>query len=154
MERVKLQAEVLVPLLRHLRAELGEAEANALVYPILRARMRAWISEIAIHDSGDPIEDWKRTSDKLEALFEGDVEWTILKQTPNKLDLDVTGCRFADFFRQIGEPDLGTILTCELDNHIAALSSSAVTLTRAKTIMMGAKSCPFRYQFGSGSTSD
>ncbi len=36
MQRVKAQTEVLMPLLRRLRAELGEEKANALVYPALR----------------------------------------------------------------------------------------------------------------------
>ena len=54
MQRVRSQAEVLVPLLRHLRAELGEAKANELVYPALRDAMKRWIAEIASSEFRQP----------------------------------------------------------------------------------------------------
>ena len=65
MQRVKTQTEVLVPLLRHLRAELGEVEANALVYPVLRDYMKNWIAEFASTESDNPIENFHTTSDRL-----------------------------------------------------------------------------------------
>ena len=70
MQWVKSQADVLVPLLKHLRAELGEAEANALVYPVLRQYMKTWIAEFASTKSDDPIENFQNSSARLEATFE------------------------------------------------------------------------------------
>lgn len=154
MQRVKLQAEVLVPVLRHLRAELGESAANALIFPVIRARMKTWIAELASSSTGNPIEDWQTTSDRLEALFQGDVDWTVVEHDEDRLHFDVTACRFADFFRQLGEPELGAILTCELDDHIAALFAPAVRFSRPETIMKGASLCPFRYRFGSRNPPD
>ena len=60
MQRVKLQTEVLLPLLHHLRAELGVEKANGLVYPVLRRLTKEWVKEIASSESGDPIENFKR----------------------------------------------------------------------------------------------
>ncbi|MCV2872425.1 L-2-amino-thiazoline-4-carboxylic acid hydrolase [Defluviimonas sp. WL0050] len=152
MQRVRLQAEVLVPLLRRLRTELGEEAANALVYPVLRSCMKDWISSVASSASSNPTENFYETSEVLANLFEGDVDLEILEHNAKKLDVDVTGCRFADFFRQLGEPELGAILTCELDDHIAELSAPTVTLSRSATIMNGAARCPFRYQFKQADT--
>jgi L-2-amino-thiazoline-4-carboxylic acid hydrolase len=60
----------------------------------------------------------------------------------------VTRCRFAEFFRALGEPpDLGALLICETDFDIASVGEGQVSLDRAQTIMRGAPSCTFRYKF-------
>jgi hypothetical protein len=56
-------------------------------------------------------EAWKR---KIGA----DVEIEPVQQNPEHLDLNVTGCRYADFFRQLGEIELGALLLCEQDFHV------------------------------------
>ena len=148
MQRVRLQAEVLVPLLRHLRAELGEAKANELVYPALRDAMKRWIAEISSSDSDDPIENFRKTSDIFEAMYDGDVEYETLTDADDRWDMNMSACRYADFFRQLDEPELGTILVCEMDDHIAELAAPAVKMSRTQTIMKGGTHCPFRYRFG------
>jgi hypothetical protein len=147
MQRVKLQTEVLLPLLRHLRAELGEEKANNLVYPVLRRMTKDWIAEIALSESADPIENFRKTSELHLTFFEGDVDMDVLRADDERLDVNVTGCRYADFFRQLGEPELGSILTCEMDDHIAEISAPAVSLSLTETIMKGGTHCPFRYKF-------
>jgi hypothetical protein len=147
MQWVKSQTEVLIPLLRHIRAELGEEKGNALVYPVLREYMKKWISEFASKESDNPIENFFKTSDMLEETFEGDVDYDVLKNDDENLDLNVTRCRYAELFHQLGEPELGTILVCEADDHIADLSAPAVKLSRTDTIMKGGTHCPFRYRF-------
>jgi hypothetical protein len=147
MRRVKLQAEVLVPLLRHLRAELGVETANALVYPVLRRVTKDWIEELAHSESEDPLENFHKTSETHFATFEGDVDMEVLRADDQHLDVNVTGCRYANFFRSLDEPELGAILTCEMDDHIAKLSAPAVELSLKETIMSGGTHCPFRYKF-------
>ncbi|MHA1537696.1 MAG: L-2-amino-thiazoline-4-carboxylic acid hydrolase [Alphaproteobacteria bacterium] len=147
MQRVKLQAEVLVPLLQHLRAELGEEKANSLIYPVLRDYAKKWIGGLASSESESPIENWRKTSELLETQFEGDVDYEIIRDDAEALDFNVSACRYADFFRQLNEPELGAILTCEVDNHIVGLAAPAVKLSRSDSIMKGGKNCPFRYRF-------
>ena len=147
MRWVKTQTDVLVPLLRHLRSKLGETEANALVYPVLREYMKNWVAEFASKESNDPIENFRSTSERLDALFEGDVDWDVLKDDDQDFDFNVTRCVYAEFFRQLNEPELGAILVCEADTHIAELSAPAVRMSRVDTIMQGGNHCPFRYQF-------
>ena len=59
----------------------------------------------------------------------------------------MTHCRFAEFFRALGEPELGALLICATDFDIAAAGDGAVSLERAQTLMQGAPSCTFRYKF-------
>jgi len=70
-----------------------------------------------------------------------------LNNDDENFDLNVTRCRYAQLFRQLGEAELGAILVCEADDHIANLSAPAVKLTRTVTMMKGGTHCPFRYKF-------
>lgn len=145
MQRVEIQTEVLVPLLRHLRAELGQEAANELVYPVLRSCMKDWIASIAA-TGGSPTENWRTTSDTIAEMFTGELDMEVVEQAAGKLSVDVTRCRYAEFFRGLGEPELGAILTCELDNHIADRSAPDVVMSRDTTLMAGGDHCPFRYR--------
>ena len=147
MQRVKSQAEVLVPLLRHLRVELGEERANELVYPAIRDAVKKWIAGISSSHSEDPIENFRKTSDILEAMYDGDVEYETLRDDDERWEMDISRCRYAEFFRQLDEPELGTMLVCEMDDHIADLAAPAVRMSRTETIMKGGTHCPFRYRF-------
>ncbi len=78
---------------------------------------------------------------------ERDVTVNILRHDKEALEFDITHCRFAEFFRALGEPKLGALFICETDFDIAAAGGSEVTFTRDQTIMQGAPSCTFRYKF-------
>ena len=80
-------------------------------------------------------------------ITERDVTVEMLRHDKEALEFDVTHCRFAEFFRTLGEPELGALLICETDFDIAAAGSGEVTFTRDQTIMQGARSCTFRYKF-------
>ena len=62
----------------------------------------------------------------------------MLKEEPEALEFNITGCRYADFFRQLGEPELGAVLLCDVDLDAEAVGSPEVEMTRAQTIMKGA----------------
>ena len=147
LDKIKMQAQVLVPVLRALRAELGEEKANALV----RQALRDWSKQLfaAIGDSieGSPRRKWATLRSALDDVTAQEVEFAILRQDKETLDIDVTHCRFAEFFRALGEPELGSLLICATDVDILAPSEGAVSLERAQTIMQGAPSCTFRYKF-------
>lgn len=146
MARVQNVVEVVLPLLRDLRAELGTEKANAMVYASLRKSNQEWVQSLAPPKVDDPLELWRITSEVLDTYFDGDVSYEVERDDDTALDLNVSFCRYAEYFRSIGEPELGAILTCELDDHIAKLGAPAVEFFRHETIMMGAKTCPFRYK--------
>jgi predicted ArsR family transcriptional regulator len=147
LDKTRIQAQVLVPVLRALRAELGDDKANAIV----RDALRDWSKQLfaAIGDSleGSPRRKWATLRSALDEVTAREVEFEILRQDKEALDIDVTHCRFAEFFRALGEPELGSLLVCATDVDILAPSEGAVSLERAETIMRGAPRCTFRYKF-------
>jgi hypothetical protein len=68
-------------------------------------------------------------------ITERDVTVEMLRHDKEALAFDITHCRFAEFFRALGEPELGALLICETDFDIAAAGSGEVTFTRDQTIM-------------------
>ena len=144
IEQVKIQAQVLVPLVKALQAELGEERANAIVRKALGDLYRKYG------------EKWWRTQgarnlgDKIASAFEvfaaGDaLEYEVVKKAPDAFELNVTECRYAEFYKKIGAPELGFLLTCSADFSHAEGFGADVQLTRTQTIMQGASHCDFRY---------
>ena len=147
LNRVKAQSEVLVPILKCLRTELGEKRANELVYGALRDWSREAFAEAASTKEGSGFEIWQAMDEELAALTGKDIAYETLKEDSDSLDLDVTSCKFAQFFKELGEPELGSILACEVDHHLTAMSQQEVHLEIETRIMKGDQLCDFRYRF-------
>lgn len=147
LDRVKAQSEVLIPVLKRLRMELGEDQANELIYGALRDWSREVFAEVGSKKDGSGFKKWSHMSEELDVLAAEDIEYETLREDSEALDFNVTGCKFAHFFKELGEPELGAILTCEVDHHIAAVSQQEVRLTIEKTIMKGDELCDFRFRF-------
>ena len=147
LDKTKIQAQVVVPVLRALRAELGKERADALVRQALRDWSRKLFASIAEGVAGSPRGKWKAIQDVFGEISGREVQFDVLRHDRDALEIDVTHCRFAEFFRALGEPELGTLLICAADFDIAAAGEGEVSLERAHTIMLGAPSCTFRYKF-------
>jgi L-2-amino-thiazoline-4-carboxylic acid hydrolase len=147
LDKTRIQAQVLVPVLRALRAELGRDKADAIVKRALRDWSRELFASIGDGIDGGPRRKWATVQSAWNEVSEREAEFEILRHDKEALDIDVTRRRFAEFFRALGEPELGALLICEADFDVAAVGGGAVSLERAQTIMKGAPSCTFRYKF-------
>jgi hypothetical protein len=147
LSKTRIQAQVLVPLLRALRAELGEDKANAIVKQALRDWSRQLFAAIGDGIEGSRRRKWATMQSAWNEVSVKEVEVEMRRHDKEVLEFDVTGCRFAEFFRALDEPELGALLICETDFDIALVGEGEVSLDRAQTIMRGAPSCTFRYKF-------
>ena len=145
IERCKIHAQLLVPLVKALQAELGEERANAIVRKALGDHFRklgeTWWRAQAGADLG------KKMASAFDGFFgAGDaLDYDVLRQTPDAFDVNVTGCRYAQFYKELGVPELGFLLVCSNDFD-AVEGYGEVQLTRTQTIMQGASHCDFRYR--------
>src|SRR6202043_810904 len=147
LDKTRIQAQVLLPVLRALRAELGKDKADTIVKQALRDWSKQLFAAIGDGIEGSPRRKWAAIQSVWGEVSGREVEVEILRQDKEALDIDVTRCRFAEFFRALGEPELGALLICEADFDIASVGDGEVSLDRAQTIMQGAPSCTFRYKF-------
>jgi hypothetical protein len=147
LDRVKIQSELLVPLLKGLREELGVEMANEIVFRSLRKHLKNHYQLLAESKPGSGKDKWSALSADMLVTIGDNLEIEHPRDDEQALNLNVIGCRYAQHFLQIQEPALGSILTCELDNYTVSVSKGEVTLKRPRTIMQGDSKCEFRYEF-------
>ena len=145
IEQAKIQAQVLIPLVKALQAELGEARANALVRRALgnlyrRQGEEFWKAKNEA-DVGKAVASAFKTYARDDAL-----DYRGREQSEDAFAFDVTRCRYAEFYKELGEPELGFLLVCSADFDTAQGFGDDVKLTRTQTIMQGAGHCDFRYK--------
>src|SRR6185369_7757122 len=74
------------------------------------------------------------------------LKYDVLEQSQDAFAFNVTTCRYAEFYKALGEPELGFLLVCAADFDTAAGFGPDMTLARTQTIMQGASHCDFRYR--------
>jgi hypothetical protein len=145
LERTKIQAQVLVPLVKAMQAELGEARTNALVRKTLGDLYRGYSEQFAQAkkevDLGKFVDSAFKTYARDDAL-----EYDVIEQSEDAFAINVRRCRYAEFYKELGEPELGFLLVCTADFAVADGFAGDVRLTRTQTIMQGAGHCDFRYR--------
>ena len=147
IDKTRIHTQVLVPVLRALRAELGKDKADAIVKQALREWSRAKFAAVGAQVEGSKRRKWATVQSAWSEVSAPGVEFTTLRHDAEAMEFDVTRCRYAEFFRALGEPELGALLVCEADFDVVAAGEGSVSLTREQTIMKGAPSCTFRYRF-------
>jgi L-2-amino-thiazoline-4-carboxylic acid hydrolase len=149
IEQVKIQAQVLVPLVKTLRAELGEERANTIVRKALAGLYRKFGEKCWRGQGGRDLGETMASA--WDAFAAGDaLDYEVLRKTPDSFDTNVTGCRYAKFYKEIGAPELGFLLVCNADFSMAEGFGPDVQLARTQTIMQGASHCDFRYALKKG----
>ena len=145
IEQAKIQARVLVPLVKALQAELGEERAHAIVRKALgdlyRKLGEKWWQAKGSSNLADSMASVFGVYAAADAL-----DYEVVEQSPESFEINVTGCRYAQFYQELGVPELGFLLVCSADFPIAEGFGGNIRLTRTQTIMQGASHCDFRYQ--------
>jgi hypothetical protein len=75
-------------------------------------------------------------------LEDGALTIDLKTQESDRLEFDVTRCRYAEMYRELGMSNLGRALW---DSAFCTGFNPAIQLTRTQTIMEGAACCDFRY---------
>ena len=73
------------------------------------------------------------------------LDYQVAEQSEDAFDVDVTRGGYAQFYKEVGAPELGFLLVCGADFFMAEGFGPDVELTRTQTIMQGASHCDFRY---------
>lgn len=144
LQRAKIQAEILLPLFRLLKAEIGDERAGEL--------LRAAVDEFATNLGRELAAQGEGTSlQKLRAAFrmfmaEDALQLEPIANTDTELSVNIRGCKYADYFQGIGEAEFGAMLVCGIDPPMTAAVGSDLTLERTQTIMTGGSHCDFCFR--------
>ena len=142
----KLQAEVIGPIFAEMVAEIGEEKASEILD---RAIRKAAINEGRAFAARAP--GGKPSMADFIKLFElwttgGSLEIDVLEASDTQFDFNVTRCRYAETYREMGLEKIGHLLSCNRDGSFCEGYDPNLKLDRAQTIMGGAKCCTFRYR--------
>jgi predicted ArsR family transcriptional regulator len=141
LERRRLEAGVLVPMIRAMQAEFGEERVNQIVGRTIR--------EIAREQGAQtPLATVEHLARRLEKTVwaEGTLFVDVVERSDDALGFNVTRCKFVEMYEEMGARDLGFLLSCNRD--FAAFEGMAPDLefNRTQTRMQGASHCDFRYR--------
>ena len=145
IERRRIEAEILGHVYAVLKARSGEDEAKAVIGEAVSrsaieqgARFRDALGrDPDLSDFGAILPNWTTG---------GSLELEVRHAAPDRLDFDVTRCRYAEMYREMGLGEIGHLLSCNRDGDFCVGYNPKMELTRTETIMGGAKRCDFRYR--------
>ena len=139
LEATKIQARAVIPIVKALEAELGKARAHALVGEAIAANYVAWRRKRGFETNSHP-------GDEGENKPDFPVEFEVVESTDQTYGHNITACAFAEYFRSIGEPEIGALMTCGVDFAAEALIRPDWVFSRTQTRMQGAPHCDFRWR--------
>lgn len=137
LDAVKIQARAIIPVVKALESELGKDRAHQIVGDAIA---ESWAEFTA---SRQPTQN--SHPGKAGSAVDFPVESIIVTDTESQYGVDMTGCAFAEYFRKIGEPEIGALLTCGVDNAVERKLRPDWQFERSQTLMQGAPHCDFRW---------
>lgn len=143
--RREIEARIVGPLIDAMVAEFGRDPVYKVIEnSILRiaeeqgAQFADKVGGNTLNHFMGVLEAWKKG---------GSLEMEILEQTVNKLSFNVTRCRYAELYQELGfAPELGYMLSCNRDFALVKGFNKEIILRRTQTIMEGAPCCDFRFE--------
>jgi hypothetical protein len=143
LERREIEARVVGPLIRGFEAAIGREATLAVLRRVITDLARDSGGEAAARLGDATLASLASCVDTWQA---GDaLEITWLERSDERLEFNVTRCRFAELYKELGLADLGASLSCCRDGAFVEGFGDSLVLRRTQTIMEGASHCDFRF---------
>jgi hypothetical protein len=144
LERRKVEAGVLVPLIRAFQAEFGEERVNALVAKTIRGIAAAQGAAVRERTNIETIGDLKQRM-RAGPISEGSLIVDVVEDDDARFGFNVNRCKFVEMYQEMGAGDLGFLLSCNRDFASFEAMAPDLEFARTQTRMEGAPFCDFRY---------
>lgn len=143
LERRKIEAGVLIPMLQAFQRAIGKDRANEIAREVIRSLARQdggrWAAQF-----GHDLDAMRKVAELWSAG--GALELEPLPAAEGRLEFNVTRCRYAEFYQELGLPELGALFHCSRDFAMAEGFGGHIALERTQTLMQGASHCDFRFK--------
>jgi hypothetical protein len=144
LQRRKIEGRVLIPFIAACREKLGDGPTREVVAAAIRT-MAVGDGERWAETFGDDLAGLRRVAEEVWAGG-GGMELDVVEQTTDRLAFNVTRCRYAEFYRELGLGDLGVQIHCARDHAMVGGFNDGLELDRTQTIMAGGRCCDFRFR--------
>lgn len=146
IERRRIEAAILKHVYDTLKASHGEAAAKATIAESVRRSSIEQGRQMAAEVGG-------KTS--LRSFAEIMPRWSkddaitmdVKESSDERLTFNITRCRYAEMYREMGLGDIGHLLSCQRDGTFCEGYDPKLKLERTQTIMQGASHCDFKYSY-------
>jgi hypothetical protein len=144
LRRREIEARIVAPLLERLGAEFGHDRVHQITSEVIVDVARQQGAALAADAGGDDLVAFAGAI----AAWSQDaaIESELVELSPNRFAFNVTRCRYAEMYRDLGLEQLGATLSCNRDASLIEGFNPDVVFTRAQTIMSGATHCDFEYR--------
>jgi hypothetical protein len=143
LNRRLIEARIVAPLLAAMAAEFGAPRVHEIARDVVTAIARRQGDELAHYSGGRSLPVFQTTLERWTA--DDALTLDVHEVSDTALSFDVTRCRYAEMYRELGIPELGAILSCNRDGALMGGFNADVTFSRSQTLMGGASHCDFRY---------
>lgn len=143
LEQRRIEAGVIKPLMEAFEAELGREKSRAILSRVIKEQAREKGRQMAAEAPDTTLAGF--ASLKEPWYRDGALEMDILEESADRYDFNVTRCRYAEMYQEMGLGDLGFILSCDRDATRIEGFNPELRLKRTQTIMQGSDCCDFRY---------
>ena len=143
LARREIEARILMPVLNAFIKEYGKEQTIKLVDPVIQDLAKAGGVQLAKAVGGNSISHFAKG---LSAWTREDaLRLDVKEQTDKRFAFNVTRCRYAEMYKELGVQDYGALLSCGRDAALIVGFNPKIKFTRTQTIMNGAPYCDFRY---------
>lgn len=143
LKRREVEARVIGPIIERFAEEFGQAKVTAVLSEVIVDIAHGQGAEVAELMDG---KDLTHFADSMEAWTRGGaIEIDIIDKSPSRYEFNVTRCRYAEMYRELGLAELGGVLSCNRDATMVEGFNPRIEFQRTQTIMDGASHCDFVY---------
>ena len=139
LEATKIQARIVIPIVKQLEKEIGKQRAHEIVRTAIADSYVQWRDKRGFESDGHPAGERDNSP-------EFPIEKHVVENSSDSYGHNITGCAFAAYFRSIGEPEIGALMTCGVDFAAEAHMRPSWEFSRTQTLMEGAPHCDFRWK--------
>lgn len=149
IEKRRIEAAVLKHVFDVLVERHGREEAEKVIGDAVSNSAIAQGKEFRDKEDHEP--DLKDFADLLPLWkMDGALEMDVIEEGPDRLEFNITRCRYSEMYKEMGLGDIGHLLSCNRDGDFCIGYNPKMELTRTQTIMKGATHCDFRYRLHRG----
>jgi len=146
LKRREIEARLLAPIVDALGDKFGRQEVLEVVRNVVTGIARRQGRELATRLGSNDLQTYRKS---VEPWSRNDaLHLHILDQNESVLNVDVTRCRYAELYRNLGIEELGSILSCGRDATFIEGFNGEIALERKHTILQGSPACDFRFSKG------